>query len=180
MIKLGRWSVLALTTVVVVLGCANADRPSVQADTVVLPTPLQSFDTSLSAVVGQLEAAVAPVGHRLAPEPRAYRPAEPQSLLQTPRAVLRADLADPDDGFVVVYQFADASAAAIGGRALADHLGSGFGQTNYVVDTQFSVRQMDDTVVFTSWSRGRSADPTQAEAVFDAVAGVGQEIEVRK
>jgi hypothetical protein len=34
--------------------------------------------------------------------------------------------------------------------------------------------------VFTTWSRRRSSDPDQAEAVFDVLATVGEEIEVLK
>jgi hypothetical protein len=175
-----RWLALALVTILVVAACASTDRPSVQADTVVLPTPLQSFDRSLSATIEELEVAVAALDRRIAVEQRPYRPSEPQSLLLMPRAVLRADLADPDDGFVVVYDTADAREAAVQGRELADYLGSGFGQTNFAVDTQFSVRTVGDTIVFTTWSRRRSSDPDQAEAVFDVIATVGEEIEVLK
>ncbi|MFV2063289.1 MAG: hypothetical protein ACC726_07225 [Chloroflexota bacterium] len=175
-----RWPTLIFVVLLVVVGCTSPDRPSVQADTIALPTPLRSFDASLSATIRELQGAVAAVGSRLDSAQRAYRPSEPQLLLQVPRAVMRADMADPDDGFVVVYDFADVDAARSGGLELAGYLSSGFGQTNFLVDTQFSVSLLGDTVVFTSWSRRRSSDPEKAEAVFDAVAGVGEEIEVRK
>ncbi len=96
-----------------------------------------------------------------------------------PRVVLRADLADSDDGFVVVYEVADGSARQRA-EELADYLASGFGQTNYPADTQFSVGLLDDSVIFTSWSSRRSDDPARAEAVFDAIAAVGESIEVNK
>ena len=51
---------------------------------------------------------------------------------------------------------------------LAGYLGSGFGQTNFVADTQFSVSTLEDTIVFTTWSQRRSDDPERAEAAFDA------------
>ena len=47
---------------------------------------------------------------------------------------------------------------------LASYLGSGFGQTNFVADTQFSVSTLADTIVFTTWSQRRSDDPARAEA----------------
>jgi len=180
MMRRGRWLGASLVVMLVAVACTSPDRPSVQADTVALPTPLRSLNASLSATIARLQDAVAGVGSRLDTAQRPYRPSEPQNLLQVPRAVLRADLADPDDGFVVIYDFADAEAARAGGRELADYLGSGFGQTNFLVDTQFSVGLAADTVVFTSWSRGRSSDPDKSEAVFEAVAGVGEAVEVHK
>ena len=177
---MGRWLALTVAAVLLFVACTNPERPSVQADTVALPTPLRSFDASLSATVELLRGAMNQVGTRLNVAIRPYRPSEPQPLLQIPRAVLRADLADPDDGFVLVYDFSDAAAAAQGGQELADYLASGFGQTNFPVDAQFSVGTLNDTVVFAWWSRSRSDDPTRAEAVFDAAASVGAAIKVLK
>jgi hypothetical protein len=180
MIRFGRWSLLAAVAMLVAVGCTSLDRPSVVPDRVALPTPLSSFDASMSATIGQLQRAAATAESRLVVPSNAYRPSEPQSLLQTPRVVMRADLADPDDGYLVIYDAGSAGSASQRAQELADYLGSGFGQTNFVADTQFSVGVVGDTVVFTTWSRRRSADPTKAEAVFDAIAGVGQAFEVRK
>ena len=176
----GRWLTLAMATVFIAAACTNPERPSVQSDTVLLPTPLRSFDASVSATIGLLQGAVGSIGSRLESSQRPYRPSEPRSLLQAPRVVMRADLADPDDGFVLIYDFDDPATARARGQELADYLGSGFGQTNFPVDAQFSVGTVDDTVVFTWWSRRRSAEPERAEAAFDAMAAVGERIEVRK
>lgn len=161
-------------------GCTSLDRPSVQADEVALPTPLRSYDASVAATLGQLQAAVSGAGSRLVAPSGPYRPSEPPSLLQTPRVVMRADLADPADGFVVIYDTADARTAQERAGDLADYLASGFGQSNFGADTQFSVAVVGDTVIFTSWSRSRSSDPERTEAVFDAVASVGQPVDVLK
>ncbi len=118
--------------------------------------------------------------HRLDVPLAAYRPSEPASLLQAPRVILRADLADAGDGHVVVYDAADAAEAQRWAADLAAHLGSGFGQTNFAVDTQFSVAVRDDSVILTTWSSGSSSDPGSAEAFFDAVASVGSPVEVVK
>jgi hypothetical protein len=123
---------------------------------------------------------VAGVGERIGVASGAYRPSEPQALVQVPRAVLRADLADADDGFVVIYRAADAGSADAMATELASYLGSGLGQTNYPADTRFSVAVVGDTVVFASYSPGRSSDPARAERVFEAVATVGRNIEVSK
>jgi hypothetical protein len=175
-----RWPLLAASVLLIVAGCTSLDRPTVQADEVPLPTPLQSFDASVSATIGQLQTAVTAAGSRLTEPQSAYRPSEPASLLQLPRVVMRADLADADDGFVVIYETEGTAAAVDRAAELADYLGSGFGQTNYVADTQFSVATLADTVIFTTWSQRRSADPDRARAVFDAVATVGETVEVLK
>ena len=171
---------LALAGVPALAACSSADRPTIQADEVPLPTPLRTWGASVAATLEQLQAAVAASGTRLDVAVGAYRPSEPASLLQLPRVVLRADLADSDDGYVVVYQAVDRASAGVRAAELAEYLGSGFGQTNYPADTQFSVGLLDDTIIFSTWSSRRSDDPGRAAAVFDAVAGVGEPVEVSK
>lgn len=185
MMVLGRWSrassatlVAAACVLVCGVACTDSQRPGVQAQPVALPTPLSSLGARMSGAVASLRAATEGVGSRLEKADRPFRPSEPEALLEVPRAVFRADLADPDDGFVVVYQAADAAAAHDLAQVLADYLGSGFGQTNYARDTQFSVAVVHDSVVFTTWSRGRSSDPERAEAIFDAIAALGAPAEV--
>lgn len=158
--------------------CASTDRPALQPDPVPRATPLRSWEPSIGTVVAELGTAVAAIGRRLDVPLAAYAPSEPPSLLQAPRVVLRADLADPDDGFVIVYDAADATQAHAWADDLAAYLGSGFGQSTFTPDTQFSVAVLDDAVVFTSWSAGRSSDAPQARAVFEALAGVGDAIEI--
>jgi uncharacterized lipoprotein YmbA len=178
------WRAMAMAAMLPVAlalsACASPDRPTVQADVVPLPTPLQSWGPSTSAIITELGAAVSAVGHRLAVAMAAYRTSEPQALLQAPRVVLRADLADPDDGYVVVYDASDAAEAERWAQELGAYLGSGFGQANFTPDTQFSVAVRDDTVIFTSWSPGRSSDGAAAEVVFDVLVTVGDPVDVVK
>ncbi len=175
-----RLAACAVTVMLALVACSSTDRPTVQADEVPLPTPMRSFGASVSAAIGELEAALVPTGARLDVASGAYRPSEPASLLQAPRAVLRADLADSDDGYIVIYQASGVPTARAYADDLATYLASGFGQTNYPADTQFWVSVLDDTVIFTAWSSRRSDDPARAEAVFDAVAMVGEPVEVAK
>ena len=180
MTDLLRPATLVLVASLALVACTNPDRPSVQADEVSLPTPMRSFDASVAATIGALEGALGAVGERLEVPTGAYRPSEPESLLQKPRVIRRAELADLDDGYVVIYE-ADGSGEAMRlADDLAAYLGSGFGQTNFVADTQFAVSTLADTVVFTTWSRRRSDDPERAEAAFDAMAAVGTPVEVAK
>jgi hypothetical protein len=176
--RLGRTAVAVCILGAVLLGCASLDRPRAQGDTVALPTPIRSFDTAISDAVVALSAAVTAAGSRLEVPAAAYRPSEPQSLLQVPRAVLRADLADPDEGHVVIYRALDAAGATSMATELTAYLGSGLGLTNYPADMRFSVAVLGDTVIFTGWSPGRSSDRERGEVVFEALASVGRSVEV--
>ena len=171
---------MLLLVTALLAGCASLDRPRAQGETVVLPTPMSTFDAPVAETVDRLAAAVSAVGVRLEVPAGAYRPSEPASLLQLPRAVLRADLADPDEGFVVVYRAVDAREAAALAADLARYLGSGLGQTNYPADTRFGVAVLGQTIVFTAFSPGRSSDRDRGEAIFEALASVGEPVAVAR
>ena len=177
-LRRGLLAVLALP--LALAACTSVDRPTVQADEVALPTPLRSFDAAVAGTLAALETAVAGVGERLEVPASAYRPSEPEPLLQVPRVIRRVELADLDDGYVVVYEAESSGEAMRLAEELAGYLGSGFGQTNFVADSQFSVSTLEDTIVFTTWSKRRSDDPARAEAAFDALATVGSPVEVSK
>lgn len=178
--RFGRYAALAVAGMLALAACASPDRPSVVPDDVELPTPMRSFDASVQRTVAAVEAALIASGERLGLPAGAYRPSEPGSLLQTPRVVRRAELADADDGYVVIYATGSRGAALDHAAELADYIESGFGQTNFPADTQFSVSTLEDTVIFTSWSQRRSDDPERAEAAFDAIAAVGTPVEINK
>ena len=89
-------------------------------------------------------------------------------------------MGDPTIGFVVISQLGDANAATSAANDLAAYLSSGFGQTNFPVDTQFHVATLGPTVILTWWSREKSTDDELAEQAFDAVATVGAEVPVVK
>jgi hypothetical protein len=176
-----RWAAaLPLVAVLALAACTSPDRPSVQPDDVELPTPMRTISASVERSVAAVAAALTPIGERLVLPTSAYRPSEPQALLELPRTIRRVDLADPDDGFVVIYEAPGSGAAIERAQDLADYLASGFGQTNYAADTQFAVSSLEDTVIFTTWSRRRSADPERAEAAFEAIAAVGSPVPIDK
>ncbi len=180
MARLTRLATGALAAVLVLCACASPDRPSVVPDDVELPTPMRSYGASVQRSMAAIEAALLASGERLGEPVGAYRASEPGSLLQTPRVVRRVELADADDGYVVIYDTGSGGAALDRAAELADYVESGFGQTNFAADTQFSVSTFEDTVIFTTWSRRRSDDPERAQAAFDAIASVGSPVDVNK
>jgi hypothetical protein len=141
---------------------------------------MASLTPEVAASVALVRDALAGSSYLLTEPVGPYRPSEPGSLTGTPRTVRQVSLGDPDGGFVVVYALRDEAAALSAGRELAAYLGSGFGQTNYPTDAQFSVAQVGSTVVFTWWSRERSGDPDAAKGAFDLIRSVGLTIPVLK
>ena len=161
-------------------GCFGGTGASGGAAQPPLPTPQASLSAQVQGTLTLVQNALAPIGLTLSPAVAPYRPSEPAGLTQAPRAVFQVSLADPDQGFVVIYELPDPATAAARGAELASYLGSGFGQTNYPLDAQFSIGQVGSTLVFTWWSHDRSSNPDLAEAAFNAIASVGQPIPVLK
>lgn len=145
-----------------------------------LPTPQASLSTAIATTAAALTTALGDAGIPLFPPTAPARPSEPESLTQIPRAILQAGIGDPNTGYVVIYQLADDNAATAAGAELAGYLSSGFGQTNFPVDTQFHVATLGPTVILTWWSREKASDDELAENAFDAIATVGTEVPVIK
>jgi hypothetical protein len=144
-----------------------------------LATPVASLGSALAGTAQRVTQALDAAGYRVAPPAAPYRPSEPASLTQVPRTVLQVQ-GEPDLGYIVIYQLADSAQAGVRAAELASYLGSGFGQTNFPVDTQFSVAQADSTVIMTWWSRERADDDDAAQGAFDVVRAIGQQYPVVK
>ena len=140
---------------------------------------MASLSPSVAAAAAIVEARLSEAGFRVEPSPLEYRPGEPAAVQSAPRAVMRVALADPDEGWLLIYDLGSADAAQRAGQAFASYLGTGLGQTNYPRDAQFALSRLGSTLVFSWWSRERSADPVAAAAAFDVLRAVGQPIDLR-
>ncbi|MGZ6271432.1 MAG: hypothetical protein ACXWPJ_05150 [Candidatus Limnocylindrales bacterium] len=171
---------------VVLVACGSAQPTSVASPgagagrTPLIVPPEAGLSSAQAAAVVALRQALSPLGLQLSPVSQPVRPSEPLAFAEVPRAVYRLELADPDQGFVLIYDFADTTVAAAGARQLAGFVGSGFGQTTYPVDAQFSLAQLGSSVIFSWWSAQRSSDPARAEEAFRALASVGIPVAVTK
>lgn len=145
-----------------------------------LATPAASPGPGMTDAIRRVTDALVGAGFRVAPPVAAYRPSEPASLTQAPRSVLQVQDLGADVGYVVIYQLPGSAEAATRAAELAGYLASGFGQTNFPVDAQFSVAQLDSTVVMTWWSRERADDDARAQGAFDVVRTIGQAYPVVK
>jgi hypothetical protein len=171
-----------------VAGCAapspaprDPAAPVTEQPGVAAPTPgtqLTELTPELAAAVSTREGRRSEAGLNLVQSTVSFRPGEPGDVQLAPRAVYRVLLADPNAGWVMIYDLSSPDAAGQAGRSFAAYLRSGVGQTNYPRDAQFSVNQLGGTLVFSWWSRERTSDAQQAEAAFDVIRGVGTPIEV--
>jgi hypothetical protein len=133
--------------------------------------------TPVSAAVVQtrtaIAAALAPANLQLIDADRPFRPAETARLAAAPRAVYQVLLADdPDHGYVVVYEFRDATAAVDAGNDLAGYLGSGAGRVQFPLDAQHTIRQLGTTLIWYTWAPSTSQDPGSPK-IAQALATLG-------
>ena len=158
-------------------GCGGAQVSDTPAP---LATPVASLGSALAGTTARITDALVAAGYRVAPPVVPYRPSEPASLTQVPRTVVQVQELGQDSGYVVIYQLAGSAEAATRAAELAGYLGSGFGQTNFPVDAQFSVAQLDSTVIMTWFSGERTEDRDAAQGAFDVVRTIGQPYPVVK
>ena len=100
-----------------------------------------------------------------------FRPAEGPAFTTAPRAVYQVVLPDdPTKGFIVVYEFADPSAAAAAGADQAAYLASGPGRIQSPDGEIHILRQVGATVVYYSWipEGSRDARAPEIQAALEA------------
>ncbi len=101
------------------------------------------------------------------------RPPESARLRDAPRALYQAVLPDqPDAGFIVVYEFADAAAATDAGNEEAGYLGTGPARVEAPLGTQYVLRALGPTLIVFQWLPAASSDPT-ASQIAAALATIG-------
>lgn len=126
---------------------------------------------------GLVEAALRPSGLALIVPSVPFRPPESPALTDAPRAVYQVVLADPTAGFLVVYEFPDATSAEAAGHDQATWLASGPGAIQSSPGATHVIRVVGSTLVTFSYPPGGSQDP-QEPLVAAALRTVGRGIEV--
>lgn len=172
---------VAVVSLVVLCSCAPSSSGQAGGQpTAPRNTPQASLSFQMAGTVALVRAALEARGIRLDLPVFPYQPAEPGAVASVPKVVMQADVGESGAGYAVIYEFRDAPSAAAAGAEFATYLESGFGQTNYPLDAQFSLAQVGGTVVFTWWSAALAADRERARTAFDAIAAVGQSIPIVK
>lgn len=135
-------------------------------------------DATVSPAVEQTRTAIASAlaasSLQLQDAKQPFRPAESQRLATAPRAVYQVVLPqDPEGGYIVVYEFRDASEAVNAGNEYAGFVGSGGpGKVQFPIDAQHTIRQVGTTLIIYSWSPSTSPDPGSAQ-IADALKTLG-------
>ena len=101
------------------------------------------------------------------------RPAESPLLAAAPRAVYQVLLPkDPDKGFIVVYEFQDATHAAAAAVQEQAYLATGPGRVQRPQGTISVIRALGPTVIFYEWLPGAAQDPS-APGIQQALETLG-------
>jgi hypothetical protein len=91
-----------------------------------------------------------------------FRPPEDTTFTTTPRALYQVILPDaPGEGFIVVYEFPDASAAAEAAANQAAYLATGPARVQSAFGTRHVIRLVGSTAVLYSWVPEGAVDARQ-------------------
>ena len=93
-----------------------------------------------------------------------FRPPEDARFTVTPRALYQVILPQaPQEGFIVVYEFPDPTAAAEAATAQAAYLATGPAKVQSALGARHIIRLVGPTVVLYSWVPGGVEDPLQPD-----------------
>jgi hypothetical protein len=166
-------ALVSVALALVVGGCGMA----ASTDVATLPPEPAGSVATVTAAVAQtrqaIAAALAPFSLQLDDADKPFRPSESQLTSTAPRAVYQVVLPqDPDGGYVVVYEFRDATSAVDAGNDLAGYLGTGNGRVAFPLDAQHSIRQLGTTLIWHTWSPSTSPDPGSPQ-IAEALGTLG-------
>jgi hypothetical protein len=165
--------ILSLVVVLVPAGCGVAASQQPVSFSPASVGPAATVSGAVAQTRVAIAAALAASNIQLQDTTEPYRTAEPRGVAAAPRAVYQALLPDdPDGGFIVVYEFRDASSAVDAGNELAGYLGSGAGRIQYPTDARHTIRQLGTTLIFYTWAPSGSPDPL-SPTVGEALATLG-------
>jgi len=145
------------------------------------PTPtvaIPSYSTTIAQTRREIVNALGTANLVLQDATEPFRPPESPSLTDAPRGVFQVVLPqDPDNGYIVVYEFRDVATAAAAGAELARYIGSGPGRIQFPPDAEHVIRQLNTTLIVYSWSAANSSDPDESK-ILPLLSTVGTEIAV--
>lgn len=150
---IGLVGVTGLVAALLLAGCGVAANDAPASVPIASAGPAAGVGGAVAQARGAIGTALAGVAVQLTDSTRPYRPPEASRLREAPRAVFQLVLPDePDGGFLVVYQFADAAAAVDAGNEEAGYLGTGPARVQFPRDAQHVLRELGPTLIIFSWS----------------------------
>lgn len=178
----GRVRGAAFAIMLAALGSVTLAGCGIGAPEEVPPTPAPSASQDVSGAIelarGAVESALRRLEIGLIVPNVPFRPAESTALIDVPRGVYQAVLADePGNGYLAIYEFPDPAAAYEAGRAQAAWLGSGPGAVQNPPGTSHVLRQVGNTLVFYTY-RPDGPSGSRAVDVATGLESIGQGIDV--
>lgn len=163
-----RPSIRAILTVAVAIVAVGACAPGGGPGLATLPAgslgPTVTVGPSVAQTRGDLVRVLGERNLVLRDTQAAFRPPEDGRFTLTPRVIYQVILpAAPSQGFIVVYEFADAQTAAAAADEQARYLASGPARVQSAFGTRHIMRLVGSTVVLYSWVPEGAEDPRQPD-----------------
>lgn len=163
----GRW-LRCLLLVVACLAVGACSQSSAPPPPQAPPAPALGPSRTVGPAVAQTRAELVRVlGTRnlvLQDSQAPFRPPEDGRFTTAPRALYQVILPEaPTEGFIVVYEFGDPTAAAEAAIAQAAYLASGPAKVQSAFGTRHILRLVGSTVVMYSWVPEGVQDPRQPD-----------------
>ena len=165
-------SLVILAVTVATAGCGVATEP-VQSVAVASIGPGRTVSPAINAVRAEIVRVLGQHNLVLSDTQAPVRPPESALLADAPRAVYQVLLPkDPTHGYIVVYEFPDAAAAAAAATQEQAYLASGPGRVQTPQGTVTVIRQLGTSVILYSWLPGASTDDA-APGIQSALETIG-------
>ncbi|MFL5684856.1 MAG: hypothetical protein ACJ77D_02265 [Chloroflexota bacterium] len=156
---------LSLAAVLLVAGCAGSAgevAPSVGA--LVTEGPTRTVGPAVAQTRTELVQVLGTKNLVLQDSQAEFRPPEDPTFATTPRALYQVILPKaPQEGFIVVYEFADPTAAAEAAAAQAAYLATGPAKVQSPFGARHIIRLVGPTVVQYTWVPAGAEDPLQPD-----------------
>lgn len=156
-------AIASLCVALIAAGCATTE-PAGQTFPAASIGPATTVSPAVNQTRAALVAALAEHQLVLTDTQAPVRPVESSELVSAPRAVYQVVLPkDPTRGYIVVYEFPDASAAALAAAEEQHYLETGPGRIQSPQGTVQVLRQVGVTLVLYDWLPGAAQDPAAPE-----------------
>lgn len=149
----------AMASVVAVAGACGTTQPAAPTTLPASAGPARTVSPAVNQTRAELVQVLGAAGLVLTDTQAPVRPPEAPMLAAAPRAIFQVTLpADPTRGFIVVYEFTDASRAADAAAEEQRYLASGPGRVQTPEGTVYVLRQVGSTIVLYDWLPGAARD----------------------
>ena len=161
-----RWLWVAAIAALVVAACAptTSAPPVVQPSAVAPAGPSRTVGPAVAQTRADLVRVLGTRNLVLQDSQAAFRPPEDARFTAAPRALYQVILPEaPFEGFIVVYEFGDPTAAAEAATAQAAYLASGPAKVQSAFGARHVLRLVGSTVVLYTWVPNGAQDPRQPD-----------------